>query len=367
MAWLHQDRKQLQKLGEKAPWSVRWIDPTTGKRREKKVGSHSMAQKSARKLEGQIASGAYEDTTIKRWAEFIEEYRKKILAGAEPGTRDQMEFAIRHFERICKPDRMKGITTKTFADYVAKRRQEPRRKGGRPVSVCTVNKELRGLRAIVRKAYRWGYLTRIPGIEFLREPQRLPTYIAPEQFNALYAAADSARLPNDLPYPASEWWRGLLVFLYMTGWRIGAALALRREDLDLEKAVAIGRAEDNKGKRDQLIPLHPLVVDHLKKVPSLSPMVFPWSQSRRTLQQVFTELQTAADVTPPAGKARFGFHDIRRGFATMNADRMTPDALQALMQHKDYQTTQRYISMARQLHPAVENLFVPKIPQPKVV
>jgi hypothetical protein len=50
----------------------------------------------------------------------------------------------------------------------------------------------------------------------------------------------------------------------------------------------------------------------------------------------------------------------------MNADRMTPDALQALMQHKDYQTTQRFINMARQLNPAVENLFVRKIPRQKV-
>ena len=35
----------------------------------------------------------------------------------------------------------------------------------------------------------------------------------------------------------------------------------------------------------------------------------------------------------------------------MNADRVTGDALQALMQHKDYKTTQRYINMARQLEP----------------
>jgi hypothetical protein len=42
----------------------------------------------------------------------------------------------------------------------------------------------------------------------------------------------------------------------------------------------------------------------------------------------------------------------------MNADRLTPDALQHLMQHKDYQTTQRYISLARQLKPAADNLGV---------
>ena len=45
----------------------------------------------------------------------------------------------------------------------------------------------------------------------------------------------------------------------------------------------------------------------------------------------------------------------------MNADKLTPDALQTLMQHKDYQTTQRYINLARQLNPAVANLYVPDL------
>ena len=59
----------------------------------------------------------------------------------------------------------------------------------------------------------------------------------------------------------------------------------------------------------------------------------------------------------------YGFHDLRRAFATMNADRLTPDALQALMRHKSYQTTQVYINLARQLDAAVENLHVPEVLQ----
>lgn len=47
----------------------------------------------------------------------------------------------------------------------------------------------------------------------------------------------------------------------------------------------------------------------------------------------------------------------------MNADRMTADGLQVLMQHRDYQTTQRYINMARQLNPAVANAYVPQLPR----
>ena len=56
-------------------------------------------------------------------------------------------------------------------------------------------------------------------------------------------------------------------------------------------------------------------------------------------------------------KERCGFHDLRRGFATMNADRLTADVLQAMMHHQNYTTTQRYIALARQLRPSVLNMF----------
>ena len=45
----------------------------------------------------------------------------------------------------------------------------------------------------------------------------------------------------------------------------------------------------------------------------------------------------------------------------MNADKLTPDALQALMRHKSYPTTQLYINMARQMDKAVESLHVPDV------
>jgi hypothetical protein len=45
----------------------------------------------------------------------------------------------------------------------------------------------------------------------------------------------------------------------------------------------------------------------------------------------------------------------------MNADKLTADALQALLRHKSYQTTQFYINMARQMDAAVARLHVPEI------
>ena len=70
---------------------------------------------------------------------------------------------------------------------------------------------------------------------------------------------------------------------------------------------------------------------------------------------------TGAPVSVLPACEVYGFHDLRRGYATMNADTMTADALQALMRHKDYSTTKRYINIGRQLNLAVDGLHVPDV------
>src|SRR5262249_14839145 len=90
---------------------------------------------------------------------------------------------------------------------------------------------------------------------------------------------------------------------------------------------------------------------------------------KTTLYQDFAAIQEAAGVRLRCSEQHehtrfchvYGFHDFRRAFATMNAARLTPDALQALMRHKSYSTTQLYISMARQMDQAVQALHVPEV------
>jgi integrase len=365
-AWIFQDHRQKQRLGDKCPWSVGWIDPD-GKRRSKKLGSKSAAEKYARKTEGQLASGTYESKKNTSWESFKQEYLDRGMPGAAPRTVESAESAIDHFEKLIKPVRVNAITSRTFAEYVALRTTPPAVEEGKdprpPISPATVNKELRHLRAIVRKAHKWGYLPKLPEIDFLKEHGKLPTYVSPEHFAKLYQHADAARWPADGHYDAADWWRALFVMAYLTGWRIGSLMALRWADVDLEGGFAVSRAADNKGKRDQRVPLHPVVAEHLKKLVCFSATVFAWDHNRRALFLELHAIQKAAGVAPEGTKAHYGFHDFRRAFATMNAATMSPDALQALMQHKDYQTTQRYINMARQLNPAVQSLFVPEMPK----
>jgi len=362
-AWIFRDTRQHKKLGDSCPWSVGWLDPE-GKRRSKKIGSKSLAEKFARKIEGQLAAGTYEADKRKTWDEFYATFKTRVLDGMKPNTRSETERGLKHFVRIVKPHLMKNITSGTLDDFIAARRLERAGKGddAPPVSVATINANLRAIRQALRKAVKWGFLPSLPEIGFLREPGKLVTYTAPEEFQKLYAAADAARWPDKQPYPPGDWWRALLLFAYMTGWRIGALLEVRWDDVDLEAGTVLSRWQHNKGKRDQLIPLHPIVIDHLKPLRNFGALVFPWNHGRRRIYDEFKAIRKAAGLPEESGRA---FHDLRRGFATMNVDLLPAETLQALMQHRDYATTQRYINIARQLRPVAHRVFVPDLPAVK--
>lgn len=372
-AWVYQDPKQVQKHGtEKASWYVGWLDPG-GARKCKSCGPGEEGKRNAEKLrkkrEAELIEGTYDSAAKRTWADFRKDYEKRIAEGMDPRTRDLVAQALGAFERLVKPVKMVGIKTQTIDDFIRKRCQEPGKKKASTVSPATVNKDLRHLKSAMNVAVEWRDLKELPRFRMLKEPKKLVTYVTGEHFAAIYHACDEARLPSRLPYPAGDWWRGLLAMAYMTGWRISELLAFRRADLDLDEGYAITLAEDNKGDRDDKVKLHPFVIEHLKKLASFEPLVFPWPHDRRTLDDEFDRIQKAAGINLTCRRRHehteacryYGFHDLRRAFATQNAPRLTADALQKLMRHKSYTTTQRYISMATQLDESVDRLFVPDV------
>ena len=365
-AWLFRDTRQKQKLGDKCPWSVGWFD-VDGKKRSKRVGSKSNAEKYQRQIEGKLAAGTYNANDKKTWKSFREEYDRRILAGMPASSREQRLIALKHFERVMKPMKLSAIKTQTIDDYIAARRLERGRKKGSAVSPATINKELRELRAVIYMAKDWDYFSKVPKFHFLLEEEHEPTFVTPEHFAAIYDACDSARLPGNLPYPASDWWRALLCFSYMTGWRVSEPLLLKREELDLDGGRVTLRATNTKGRRGEIVPLHPIVIEHLRAIVSFEPNVFPWNYNRRTLWSEFLRIQKAAGINLPCLESHehtpscyvYGFHDLRRAFATANAANLDADELQRLMRHRCFTTTQRYVNMAQRVNAAVGKLAVP--------
>jgi integrase len=149
-----------------------------------------------------------------------------------------------------------------------------------------------------------------------RQPNELPTYVTPEHFAGIYQACHKAQRPRGLPFPPADWWRALLVAAYMTGWRISDLLGLRRDDLDLETGMAISRAEDNKGRREERVKLHPVVVESLRRLACFGPNVFPWSHHRRTLDIEFPGSRRRASICLASGTMSIRRRVTSTGFTT---------------------------------------------------
>jgi integrase len=373
-AWVFQDAKQVAKHGtKKASWYVGLLT-AEGKRRCKGCGSGTLGKLAANKLRDNmhvaIASGKHKDTLNCPWDQFRQEYEEKVLAGKALRTRTSALSSLRNFKRVAKPMKVSQITTRTVDDFIAVRRGEKGMNRGSVLSPASINHDLRHLKAALKVARSWKYLAELPEFRMEREPKKLVTYVTGDHFALIYKACGVATMPERVQQiDPADWWRALLTMAYMTGWRIGDLLALRRQDVNLDQAIAVSRAENNKGKRDELFKLHPVVVEHLRKLPGFSPVMFPWTHNQRTLYSEFWRIQKAAGINLPCPDNHehtpachyYGFHDLRRAFATMNADKLTPDALQNLMRHRSYQTTQKYISMPRQMDAAVASLHVPDV------
>lgn len=345
MAFCFQDATQRAKLGaKKCPWSVCWTD-SRGVRHSKKVGPKSYAQKFKVQKEHDAAAGLCETESRITWTEFrqrYEEHRSRKRAS----TLESDQTAFNHFERLIRPGKLSAIGTATIEHYVALRSRESVR-GGRTAAPATINRELRSLRAALRRAVRWELIPKAPMFEMLKVDRPRPQIMPDEDFAKLYRHTSEARRPGNLSIPAAEWWQALLIFGRYTGWRIGEILSLRWADLDQDEAGqwwATTEAANNKGGRTERVPLIAVVVDHLERIRTFDRFVFPWAYSRRTLYPELERIADAAKVTFPSnGRRRDVFHVFRKTYATRAAMAgIDQKALAGLMRHTDIGVTQKY-------------------------
>lgn len=207
------------------------------------------------------------------------------------------------------------------------------------------------MKAVLRVAADWGYLPAVPKFKKVREEQRIGLVITPEHFYAIMDACDVAQRPHGLHCQSSDWWRALLTFAITTGWRIDEILSLRREDLNLETGAVLTRAGDNKGGRDDVDHLKPSTLELVGPIVGFKPCVFWWPHGDRELYSEFRRIQKAAGIHLTCRDADrhecteachyYGFHALRRGYATLNADRLPAPVLQKKMRHKSFTTTLR--------------------------
>lgn len=138
-----------------------------------------------------------------------------------------------------------------------------------------------------------------------------------------------------------QWWSSLVLFLYDTGARLSAAMAVTPADIDLERGVVVLRGDAAKTGIEQVLRLSRQTVDAIRLHfdPKL-PTVWHWGFAWRALFEHFTKIIKSAGL--PADHTR-KFHCLRRTCATLTAAAGYREVAQSTLGHTSGEMTARYI------------------------
>ena len=209
--------------------------------------------------------------------------------------------------------RVDQITGKEINEWVATRLQQG-------LSPETVNMDIRHLKAFLNRLVDWELLAKLPKIEKVKAPKRLPRHLTVEQVQAIIDAE------------VKEPFKRIYKFMAWTGVRRAEAVNLRWEDIslgDVSQALITG-----KGDRQRVIPLVPPAVEALG-APEKAGVVFAVFSVDYVTHR-FVKAAKAAGV-----KARL--HDLRHTCLTWLVAHGVPLKLvQDIAGHSDIKTTLNY-------------------------
>jgi len=219
-------------------------------------------------------------------------------------------------------------------------------------SICNRNRIMTGLRFLFRVTLR--RLDLAAEIYHVREPQKIPLVMSPDETKRLLAVANNLKV------------RVLLSLGYGCGLRAGEVVRLKVKHID--SAQKIIRIEQSKGRKDRNVMLSPDLLDLLRQwwkarpsrdeagTPMEQRWLFPGNRhgkpmTPRQLNRLFHQAAEAAGI-----KKAVTLHALRHSFATHLLERGTDiRVIQALLGHDKLDTTARYTRVATGMIAAIKS------------
>ncbi len=230
---------------------------------------------------------------------------------------------------------LRSLTPDTVEGYLTQRRKAGNiALGGKPLSNCTLNRDLGVLKSIVNRAVFNGLLEKNPiqKVRAFREASRDRT-LTQEEYQALLGYC-SPRLNS------------ILQLAYWTGMRRGEILGLRWEQVDFQNKVVNLEAADTKTQEKREVPLTEGLLELLKRTPRTlgSPYVFTYKGQR--IKNIKTAFWKAVRK---AGIKNFRFHDLRHCAVTnLRKAGVNDSVIMSISGHKTYAMFKRYNRIDRQ-------------------
>ena len=227
----------------------------------------------------------------------------------DEGSVKLYQYAVKSLERHCDYiPHASDLSDDLLLPWLGRRLRER--------SPKTVRRERSDLLTLWRFAYKKG-MTANPPIDFptVKVPRKNPNSWTVEEYQTI--AASCAAMRGEMRgtgIPKSRWWSSMTTFLYWVGCRIGAALAVRWEDVNLQRRTVRLIAEEAKTDTEQVLTLHQQTVDAIASMRSSMPTVWPFPYGHRHIWDQYKSILRRAGL--PADRSHM-FQKTRRTTYTL--------------------------------------------------
>jgi site-specific recombinase XerD len=228
-------------------------------------------------------------------------------------------------------------------------------------SICNRNRIMTGVRFLFRVTLRRHDLA--AEVWHIKEPERLPPVLSPEQVKRVLTMATSLKA------------RAMLTLAYGCGLRSGEVVRLRAGDIDSEQMII--RIVQSKGRKDRYVMLPPELLKLLRQWWKARPtasnngvapeqrLLFPGRGQHQPLttrqfSRLFKEAAKAAGL-----RKTVPLHSLRHSFAThLLEGGKSLRVIQAVLGHSKPETTARYsrvaIGLIAKIESPLEGLHTPR-------
>jgi integrase len=353
--------KNLWAKRRKYSWEVRWYNYEGTKRYSKSLESRKEAEVYANKVQGQVNTGKADKPRQITLGEFIDEHEKVMTNRVAFATLSDQLRAMNIFADYIGRDVILEHIRPNYAEsFLAKR-------SGEDVSVATVNKDIRTLKALFNVAieprrYIAEGANPFANIKERKIASSTNRYVEIEDFKKVYAACKNI------------WWRTLLTLAYTSAGRRDELLNLTWLDIDFDSkniCIAPKRVLENvlawepKDHESRIVPIPSEAVQHLADMQAEadeeSPYVFVsrkrlacillrrskqlWKPNNELINNLMRDLKR---IICQAKVDTFTLHDLRRSCITNWAKSLPIQSVQQLAGHSNIETTRKYYLSVQQ-------------------
>ena len=330
-------------------WYINYYVVKNGEReREERVVKNAVTRQDAivalreqnRKLFNQQnnVSGFKKDITFKELTELYLE----VQDAKEKRSLEQYEGKINsHLNPFFGNMRLAEITPLDVEKYIAERKNNGKGKNGiGSPNNQTINHEL----SILSSIYNWAIKSR----KFIVNDN--PVIHSEHYFSNSDASRDRVLNYEEqqlLMDELKDYQKAIVQVALNTGMRKGELETLKISDVDFENSTILIRTENNKSKRNDVIPMNSIVREIfqncIKENSGRSEFMFShYNQKTKQYSPVKNSDRWFRAACRSLGIEDLQFRDLRTAYATRIAQIVSPFVLQKLMRHTDIRLTQKY-------------------------